>query len=184
MTAVTKTFLGKSRDSWLNCKYTYISRTIYYFLIIKETETEYESRGGSRNAGLMQFNWAVRLRHGSKLAPLAAMTGLFSLLPFPVWGYRLSIGYSGESERRGRLPRGFLMGFDFRVRDSSSWFHVINYWVLLLAGPGAAGSISSYFLREGYADVWDMFWGKSLVSVFMFPNWSFGYVWCCSPASA
>jgi len=60
------------------------------------------------------------------------------------------------------LPRGFLLGFDFRVRVSYSWFHLINYWVLSLAGPGAGGSISSYFLRECYADFRDMFWGKVL----------------------
>ena len=58
------------------------------------------------------------------------------------------------------LPRGFLMGFDFRVWDSSSWFNLFNFWVLSLARPGAGASISSYFLWEGYADVWDMFWGK------------------------
>jgi len=60
------------------------------------------------------------------------------------------------------LPRGFLLGFDFRVRDSSSWFHLFNWWVLSLAGPGAGGSVSSYFLREVYAYVRDMFWGKVL----------------------
>jgi len=49
------------------------------------------------------------------------------------------------------------MGWGFRVRDSSSWFHLMNYWVLSLAGPGAGGSIFSYFFREGYADVRDMF---------------------------
>jgi len=60
------------------------------------------------------------------------------------------------------LPRVFLMGFDFRVRDPSSWFHLINYRVLSLAGPGAGVSFSIYFLREGYADFRDMFRGKVL----------------------
>jgi hypothetical protein len=54
------------------------------------------------------------------------------------------------------------LGFDFRVRDSSSWIHLINYLALSLAGTGAAGSISSYFLREGYADVRDMYGDKVL----------------------
>jgi len=54
------------------------------------------------------------------------------------------------------------MGFDFRIRNSSSWFHLITYWVLSLGGPGTRGSISSYFLREDYTDVQDMFRGKVL----------------------
>jgi len=174
---------ASSRDSWLNCKYTCVSRTIYFYYHQGNWNWTREQIWFSKRwftAVQLSRSLLARL----KTCPLACMTGLFPLLPFPVLGYRLSIGYSGESERLGRLPRGFLTGFDFRVRDSSSWFHLINYRVLSLAGAGAGGSISSYFLREGYADVRDMFCGKSLVSVFVFWNWSFGYVWCCSPASA
>jgi len=46
------------------------------------------------------------------------------------------------------LPRVFLMGFDFRIRNSSSWFHLINYWVLSLGGPGTGGSISVLFSEK------------------------------------
>ena len=65
--------------------------------------------------------------------PRASMTGLFFPIPFPVWGYCLIIGCSGEKWKARALPWTFLMGFDFHVKYSSSWFHPINIWGFWLA---------------------------------------------------
>jgi len=57
------------------------------------------------------------------------MTGLFSRLSFPVWGYRLSIGYCEEGERRGRCPK-------------------VSFWVLILVSetrlPGFISSTTKF----------------------------------------
>ena len=57
------------------------------------------------------------------------MTSLFYLLSFPVCGYRLSIGCSGESERRGRCPE-------------------VSFWVLIFVSetrlPGFISSTTGF----------------------------------------
>jgi len=102
--------------------------------------------------------------YGSALGLSPCRHDLLFFSPFVVPCVRLpSVNWLlwGKWKTRA-LPRGFLLGFDARGRDPSSWFHLIIYWVLSLAGPGTGGSISSYSLREGYADVRDVFWGKVL----------------------
>ena len=104
--------------------------------------------------------WAVHLRTCSRLAPLQARPVCFPSDRSLCEAVACRLAAVGKVKGEGLTPEVSLGGFDFRVRDSSSWFHVINYRVLSLAGPGAGASISGYFLREGYADVRGMFWGK------------------------
>ena len=84
----------------------------------------------------------------------------------------------GKVKGEGVAPR-FPFGFWFSY--SRLVFLVSSHQLLgSVAGrPGAGGSISSYFLREGYADVRDMFWGKVL-----FRSLYFGYVLWRSPTPA
>ena len=104
-------------------------------------------------------HWAVHLRPGSRLPPCRHDRFVFPLTVPCVRLPPVDWLLCGKWKVRA-LPPGFLRGFDFLFLDSSSWFHLINYWVLSLAGPGAGGSNSIYFLREDYEDFRDMFWGK------------------------
>jgi len=105
--------------------------------------------------------WAVRLQIGSRLAPLQAWPVCFpfyhSLCEATVSRFATLGKVKGEGVAL-RFPFGFWFSCPRLV------FLVSSHQLLgsLTGRPGAGGSISSYFLWEGYTDVQDMFWGKVL----------------------
>ena len=82
---------------------------------------------------IIQKGWAVRFRVGSRLAPDKHDRFVFL---YTVPCARLSSDHRllWRKWKSMALSWTFLMGFDFHVKHSSSWFHPTNIWVFWLAG--------------------------------------------------